>query len=125
MKKVGSLTNYYETECYSTHLTTFAGGFIVLPSPINWSYVFANAGFLKNKTVYLTIISILIIYILLLIFARFHDKKDIEKLGVTPLPDNQKSHQYFYQIIVFTGQRVNAGTESKVKKIYFQSKILL
>ncbi len=54
-----------------------------------------------------------------MIFARFHDKKDIEKLGVTPLPDNQKSHQYFYQIIIFTGQRINAGTESKVK-IYFQ-----
>ncbi|CAF4200745.1 unnamed protein product, partial [Adineta steineri] len=41
---VGPLTNLYETECLSTHLTTFAGGFIVLPAPINWSYVFANAG---------------------------------------------------------------------------------
>ncbi|CAF4521529.1 unnamed protein product, partial [Rotaria sp. Silwood2] len=30
---VGSLTNHYETECLATHLTTFAGGFIVLPSP--------------------------------------------------------------------------------------------
>ncbi|CAF0773839.1 unnamed protein product [Adineta steineri] len=54
---VGSLTNHYETECLSTHLTSFAGGFIVLPEPINWSYVFANAGFLKNKTIYLTVIS--------------------------------------------------------------------
>ena len=44
---VGSLTNHYETECFSTHLTTFAGGFIVLPEPINWNYVFANAGFLQ------------------------------------------------------------------------------
>ncbi|CAF4148171.1 unnamed protein product, partial [Adineta steineri] len=52
---VGSLTNHYETECLSTHLTSFAGGFIVLPEPINWSYVFANAGFLKNKTIYLTV----------------------------------------------------------------------
>ncbi|CAF4417841.1 unnamed protein product, partial [Adineta steineri] len=34
---VGPLTNMYETECLSTHLTTFAGGFIVLPAPINWS----------------------------------------------------------------------------------------
>ncbi|CAF4409745.1 unnamed protein product, partial [Adineta steineri] len=53
---VGSLTNHYETECLSTHLTTFAGSFIVLPTPINWSYVFANADFMKNKTVYLTMI---------------------------------------------------------------------
>ncbi|CAF4436052.1 unnamed protein product, partial [Adineta steineri] len=53
---VGPLTNHFETECLSTHLTSFAGGFIVLPEPINWSYVFANAGFMKNKTIYLTII---------------------------------------------------------------------
>ncbi|CAF0882123.1 unnamed protein product [Adineta steineri] len=111
---VGSLTNHYETECLSTHLTTFAGGFIVLPEPINWSYVFANADFLKNKTIYLTVICMSIAYIILMIFGRFKDKKDIEKLGVTPLPDNGKSDQYYYQIIVFTGQRANSGTQSKV-----------
>ncbi|CAF1386372.1 unnamed protein product [Adineta steineri] len=111
---VGSLTNHYQTECLSTHLTTFAGGFIVLPAPINWSYVFANADFMKNKTVYLTMILTSIIYIILMIYARFKDKKDFEKLGVTPLADNNKSDQYYYQILVFTGQRTNAGTDSKV-----------
>ncbi|CAF1681875.1 unnamed protein product, partial [Adineta ricciae] len=112
---VGSLTNHYETECLSTHLTTFAGGFIVLPAPINWSYVFANADFMRNKTVYLTIICITLIYLLLMVFSRYKDKNNIEKLGVTPLADNKKFDQYFYQIIVFTGQRVNAGTKSKVQ----------
>ncbi|CAF1004007.1 unnamed protein product [Adineta steineri] len=111
---VGPLTNLYETECLSTHLTTFAGGFIVLPAPINWSYVFANADFMKNKTVYLTMIFTSIIYIILMIYARFKDKKDFEKLGVTPLVDNNKSDHYYYQILVFTGQRTNAGTDSKV-----------
>ncbi|CAF1124640.1 unnamed protein product [Adineta steineri] len=111
---VGPLTNLYETECLSTHLTTFAGGFIVLPAPINWSYVFANADFMKNKTVYLTMIFTSIIYIILIIYARFKDKKDFEKLGVTPLADNNKSDHYHYQILVFTGQRTNAGTDSKV-----------
>ncbi|CAF4201484.1 unnamed protein product, partial [Adineta steineri] len=111
---VGSLTNLYETECLSTHLTTFADGFIVLPAPINWSYVFANADFMKNKTVYLTVIFTSIIYIILMIYARFKDKKDFEKLGVIPLADNNKSDHYYYQILVFTGQRTNAGTDSKV-----------
>ncbi|CAF0990631.1 unnamed protein product [Adineta steineri] len=111
---VGSLTNLYETECLSTHLTSFAGGFIVLPAPINWSYVFANADFMKNKTVYLTMIFTSISYIILMIYARFKDKKDFEKLGVTPLADNNKSDHYYYQILVFTGQRTNAGTDSKV-----------
>jgi hypothetical protein len=36
-------------------------------------------------------------------------------LGVTPLPDNHQNDQYFYQIIVFTGQRKDAGTKSKVR----------
>jgi hypothetical protein len=81
LSKVGPLTNHYETQCLSTHLTSFAGGFIVLPSPINWNYVFANAAFSKNKTVYLTIISISVIYIILLIYARFKDKKDFEKVN--------------------------------------------
>jgi polycystin 1L2 len=76
------MTNYNETECFSTHLTTFAGGFLVLPSPINWNYVFANADFNKNKTIYLTVICISILYFLLIIYARYEDKKDIEKVRI-------------------------------------------
>ncbi len=111
---VGSLTNHYQTQCFSTHLTTFAGGFIVLPNPINWNYVFANADFMRNKTVYLTVICVSMIYLLVIIYARYKDKKDIEKLGVTPLSDNHKSDRYFYQILVFTGHRKDSGTKSKV-----------
>ncbi|CAF3860190.1 unnamed protein product, partial [Adineta steineri] len=48
------------------------------------------------------------------IYARYKDKKDLEKLGVTPLSDNYSTDQYFYQMIVFTGHRANAGTNSKV-----------
>ncbi|CAF4238484.1 unnamed protein product, partial [Adineta steineri] len=116
---VGPLTNHYETQCFSTHLTSFASGFVILPESINWNYVFANADFMKNKTIYLTVICVSVIYIILIIYARFKDKKDIEKLGVTPLPDNHRSDQYFYQIIVFTGQRQNAGTNSNVHFIIY------
>jgi len=35
-------------------------------------------------------------------------------LGVTPLYDNNKNDQYYYQILVFTGQRKDSGTKSKV-----------
>ena len=49
-----------------------------------------------------------------MIFARFKDKKDLEKLKILPLIDNDKSDQYFYQMLVFTGHRINAGTKSKV-----------
>ena len=77
---VGSLTDYHQTRCTSTHLTSFAGGFIVLPAPVNWSYVFANADFAKNKTIYITLMVVCILYIVLLIFARAKDKKDVQKV---------------------------------------------
>ena len=112
--RVGSKTNVNETECYSSHLTRFAGGFIVLPEPINWNYVFVHADFVRNRTIYLTLICISIIYILLMIYARYKDKKDLEKLGITFLEDNHQSDKYYYQIIVFTGQRFDSGTKSKV-----------
>ena len=111
---VGPLTNYDQTQCFSTHLSTFTGGFAVLPASINWNYVFANADFVRNKTIYLTVICISILYLILIIYARFKDRKDIEKLGVTALPDNHKSDEYYYQIIVVTGHRKDSGTKSKV-----------
>jgi hypothetical protein len=52
--KVGPLTNHYQTQCYSNHLTTFASAFLTLPSPINWNYAFGNADFNRNETVYLS-----------------------------------------------------------------------
>ena len=111
---VGPSTNFDQTQCFSTHLTKFTGGFQALPAPIDWNYVFANADFLKNKTVYLTVICVTVIYLILVIYSRYKDRKDLERLGVTPLPDNHKSDQYFYQILVFTGQRKDSGTKAKV-----------
>ena len=111
---VGPLTNEEITQCFSTHLSTFASGFAVLPTPINWNYVFANADFFRNQTVYLTVICVFVIYILLMIYARYKDRKDLEKLGMTSLPDNHRSDHYYYQILVFTGQRKDSGTKSKV-----------
>ncbi|CAF0957173.1 unnamed protein product, partial [Didymodactylos carnosus] len=111
---VGPQTSHVLTQCYSSHLTTFAGGWVVLPAPINWNYVFANADFSRNKTIYLTVILTAVLYLIIVFYARYKDKKDLEKLGVTPLPDNLVADTYYYQIIVFTGLRKDAGTKSKV-----------
>jgi len=54
------------------------------------------------------------IYLLLIIYTRYKDKKDLERLGVIFLSDNDQSDQYLYQILVFTGRRKDAGTKSKV-----------
>lgn len=109
------MTNVNETECYSTHLTTFAGGCIVSPSPINWDYVFSNADLIRNKMIYLTISCVLLIYLLSTVYARHKDKNDLEKRGVNPLDVNYNEDQYSYEIFVFTGHRKDSQTRSKVQ----------
>jgi hypothetical protein len=104
----------------------------VLPSPINWNYGFANADFMRNRTIYLTVIIVCLLYLLLLIYARYADIKDRGKVSLSHhddrvddraipikmatilLADNQPTDGYRYQIVVATGHRTNAGTRSQV-----------
>jgi hypothetical protein len=98
-------------------LTSFAGGFIVLPPAIDFNKAFANASFLDNPVIYSTVIALISIYILLAVWARWMDVKDSKKQGVTLLGDEiceNKEEKYAYEIIVFTGGRMHAGTKSQV-----------
>ena len=56
-----------------------------------------------------TYLHVHIIYILL-----FCDVSSLQ-LGVTPLPDNEFGDKYLYEVVVHTGMRKNAGTDSKVR----------
>ncbi|KAK4305797.1 hypothetical protein Pmani_022322 [Petrolisthes manimaculis] len=103
------------TTCACNHLTSFGSSFFVAPNAIDFSYVFANAGFLDNLTIYLTLIISLALYFIGLVYARIKDRRDVEKVGVIPLGDNEPSDQYLYVLIVHTGHIPNAGTKSKVQ----------
>ncbi|XP_046550027.1 uncharacterized protein LOC124259855 [Haliotis rubra] len=111
---VGEGTNYTQTDCYCNHLTTFGSGWTVAPHTIDWNFVFSNADFFKNPTIYVTEIAIAIFYVLAIVWARRKDRKDVEALGVTPLKDNDPGDKYFYEVVVVTGNCKNAGTDSKV-----------
>ncbi|KAK7111823.1 hypothetical protein V1264_011390 [Littorina saxatilis] len=102
------------TVCECTHLTTFAGGWVVVPNTIDWNYVFNNFDFYSNPTLYITEIVILTVFIVAFIWARRKDRKDLEQLGIAPLMDNDSKDKYYYEIVVVTGMRRNAGTDSKV-----------
>ncbi|CAM1329796.1 Uncharacterised protein at_DN1626 [Pycnogonum litorale] len=103
--------------CVSKHMTTFGSGFFVKPNTIDFDYVFDNAEIDDNLTIYLTVAISLSLYLILLVWSRWKDRKDIEKLGASPLPDNNLSHKYLYEILAFTGTKWNAGTDSKIKFI--------
>ena len=111
-------TNITHTHCVSNHLTSFAGGWMVLPPQINFEYVLANASFLKNPTIYITVIVLVCLYILLAIWSRWMDRKDEQKVGITILNEDENfENKYIYEIIFFTGARKDAATDSKVNCI--------
>lgn len=121
--------------CSTSHLTQFAGGFVVLPPSLDFNNAFANASPLQNPTIYATVIGALILYIFLALWSLYMDKKDRKRIGITVLidPDHiqemtehsedssqslenvQNRHNvYFYEVNIFTGSRLNAETDSRV-----------
>ena len=96
-------------------MTQFAGGWITVPNAINFDDVFANASFLHNITIYMTVIVITTIYFILLIWTFQKDKKDKLRTIIRSIEDNESDDDYFYEIIFYTGTRFNAGTDSNLR----------
>lgn len=78
--QVGPETNVSLAQCICNHLTTFAGGWVVMPNTIDWNFVFSNADFMKNPTLYATMITITVVYLVVVVWARRQDKRDVEKV---------------------------------------------
>lgn len=113
--EVGDDISVAYTNCLSTHLTDFSGSVAVLPASIDFAYAFANASFEQNPTIYATLITIGIIYLILFVWASYMDTKDKIKTKIHFLDDEFNDNFYFYEIVVFTGNRAHAGTNSQVK----------
>ena len=78
---MGPLTSTTSTFCMCWHLTSFGGGFFVAPNPIDFDKAFDGFSNLSdNFVVFATVLAIVGIYFILLIWARWADKKDIEKV---------------------------------------------
>lgn len=107
-------TNEKYAHCITYHLTEFAGGMVFLPAEINFKYAFSNASLDKNPIIYITVIVIVVVYLFLMIWGRYQDKIDSKKIGICLLKDNQPLDSYFYEVIVFSGSRTNAETDSQV-----------
>eukprot|EP00108_Taenia_solium_P000183 TsM_000366800 transcript=TsM_000366800 gene=TsM_000366800 len=114
LHKVDRGTTSLTTICVCDHLTTFGAGWLIPPNRIDFNYVFKNIQFERNATLYATEIVIAIIFLLLLVWARRMDNRDIQKLGITPLAENNPADEYRYEVIVRTGMRRGAGTTSTV-----------
>jgi polycystin 1L2 len=100
------------THCQVTHFTEFAGGFIVLPAAVNFDSVWANASIAQNPILYATVFTIIGLYVVLAVVCRIFDMRDRKKKGLTMLNENRVDN--LYEIIVFTGSRKDASTDSNV-----------
>jgi len=107
-------SNLEQTHCLSYHLTSFAAGLDSSPSIINFQYSFANVSFSRNLIIYITVIIFICLYVLFAIWARYKDIRDMKKLNIIPLKDNDSSDNYFYELMVFTGNRNESETNSNV-----------
>lgn len=112
---VGSGTTYNMTECLCYHLTTFGSDFYVPPNKIDFTNVWAKFKNLNdNAAVFSTVIVTFGVYIIVAIWARFKDKKDLAKWEAAPLNDNLPTDEYFYLLSVQTGVGREAGCRSNV-----------
>ncbi|XP_069123478.1 uncharacterized protein [Argopecten irradians] len=116
--RVSNLTTPEVTVCMTNHLTSFGGDFAVPPNTIDFTNVWAKFKNLnENAAVFSTVIALIGLYIIIMIWARYMDKKDIQKWGASPLDDNLPTDNYHYQVTVQTGVRKLAATKSGVSFI--------
>lgn len=79
-RQVGAETEVSRTQCRCSHATVFGGGLVVQPNKIDWNFVFSNAEFYKNPTLYIAEIVTLVVFVLAAIWARHQDRKDVFKV---------------------------------------------
>ena len=65
-------SEYGTTHCRSDHLTTFGNGFHVVDNKVDFDYIFSEASFEDNVTIYVCIIVTLLCFLFLLIWSRYY-----------------------------------------------------
>lgn len=113
--EIFSDTTLFYTHCRTNHLTQFAGGLYIVPNKINFAFVIDNASPVKNPLIYSTVLVVTFVYAAFWAWAYIRDRQEAKRKQVIILNDNLLGNIYCYEIVVFTGSRKEAGTDSKVK----------
>lgn len=120
--------NTTHTRCTTTHLTQFGSGFLPTINSLDFNYIIINMGFTNNTYLYASLIIIFTVYLCMMIWAHYKDRKDIERRGAVPLPDNKLEDKYIYEVTFHTGPDSDAPCESNISFIasgdYAETEIL-
>lgn len=110
-------SNLVTSHCETNHFTQFASGLVIIPSKIDFQYVLAYASPDRNPLIYAVALTLLSLYVLSSIVGYMVDREDDKRIGITVLADNAIGNDYYYEVIVFTGDVKNAETDSNVKLV--------
>jgi hypothetical protein len=105
-------------KCISNHLTEFASGWITVPNSIDFDFVWTNASFDKNVTVYSLVIGICLAYLMLLLLTINLDRMDEYESVIRSLPSNKQDDIYFFHLVF----KAPIGSIN-LKVIFFYKKI--
>nr|XP_040057277.1 polycystic kidney disease protein 1-like 2 isoform X1 [Gasterosteus aculeatus aculeatus] len=113
--RVGVQTTPLVIQCLCNHLTFFGSSFFVTPNlvdPSRTAELFGTFG--ENPVVVCFVGALFLVYLLAIVLARRKDIKDIVKVKVTVLADNNPMDENGYLLSVSTGYRRGASTSSQV-----------
>ncbi|XP_071131885.1 uncharacterized protein [Mytilus edulis] len=117
-----STINETVCECSSPPGNSFATTFYVPPNTIDFGSVFEKFDLKNNAAVFATVVSLVLLYMLLCVWAFRQDRKDQTKWALSYLSDNGPYDDYLYIMTVFTGLHRNAGTKSRISFMIIDDK---
>ncbi|CAC5383759.1 PKD1L2 [Mytilus coruscus] len=109
-----STINETVCECSNPPGNSFATTFYVPPNTIDFGSVFEKFDLKNNAAVFATVVSLVLLYSLLCVWAFRQDRKDHTRWALSYLSDNGPYDDYLYILTVFTGLHRNAGTKSRI-----------
>ena len=78
--QVAANSSPLKTLCLCDHLTSFGGDMVVPPNTINFNTVFSLDNFVESLPVFFTVVLCMLLYIIVLVWSRREDKKDLIKV---------------------------------------------
>lgn len=113
--EVGAETNETIIHCQCKHLSLFGGGVAIAPRQIDFGQ---DIQFLllvhENPNPCILVSSIILIYLIILVWTRHNDRKDRLQRFVVVLDDNFPGEEWPYLMAVYTSFWIGSGTEAKV-----------
>ncbi|XP_012868128.1 PREDICTED: polycystic kidney disease protein 1-like 3 [Dipodomys ordii] len=113
--QVGLRSTVVKTQCLCDHLTFFGSDFFIVPRTVRVEDTVTLFRHVSNNPVGVSLLaSLLGLYMFLAVWAWRKDQRDMQKVKVTVLADNEPGSRFHYLVEVRTGLRPRAACTAQV-----------